>query len=132
MSLLIDEFAGWLEVQGQGSVGATIFKLHRPSSPLVCVSLHATGGYPRPRYGVRELPTVQLVARAAGPREALATAYASYNLLPRKGGVTLGGLHAFTVEAMNSPVYVGEEETAAGTAHLASFNLAFDLRRPSS
>ena len=130
--MLIDEFAQWLQSQGQGSVGATIFKLHRPASPLICVSMHATGGYPRPRYGVRELPTVQLVARADGPKGALVKAYAIYNLLPRKGGLVLGGLHAFCAEALNSPAYVGEEETESGVAHLASFNLAFDLRRPSS
>ena len=132
MSLLIDELGTWLAAQGEGTVGADLFKLARPSSPLACVSLHATGGFGRPTYGVRELPTVQVVARAATPNGALAKAYSIYGRFPRKGGLTLGGLHAFTVEAMNSPVYTGEESASTGTGHLASFNLAFDLRRPSS
>ena len=132
MSLLIDELGTWLAAQGEGTVGTDLFKLARPSSPLSCVSLHATGGFPRPKYTSRELPTVQIVARAATPNGALAKAYSIYNRFPRKGGLPLGELHAFSAEAMNSPVYIGEESTSSGTAHLASFNLVFHLRRPSS
>ena len=64
MSLLIHQLAAYLESQGEGVVGTSIFKLHRPSSPLACVSLHATGGYPPDRYTEREHPTVMLFARA--------------------------------------------------------------------
>ena len=65
MSLLIDQVAAYLEAQGEGVVGTSIFKVHRPSSPLACVSLHATGGYPPDTYTERERPTVMVFARAA-------------------------------------------------------------------
>ncbi len=131
MSLLIDEFAAWLATQGEGTVGTTIFKLSRPSSPAACLSLHATGGYSPERYGLRTHPTIQVVARAATPNGALAKAYSIFNKLPRKGGLQLTTLYAFTVER-TEPVYIGEEQAGNQTCHLASFNLVFDLRRPSS
>jgi hypothetical protein len=43
-----------------------------------------------------------------------------------------GGLWALTIEAVASPAYTGTEQAANQTAHLASFNIALDLRRPSS
>ena len=133
MSLLIDQVAAYLEAQGEGVVGTSIFKVHRPSSPLACVSLHATGGYPPDSYTERERPTVMVFARAAIPDDALRKAYAVFGKLHRQQNLDLGGdLWALTIEAMSSPAYVGTEETQEGTAHLASLNLAFDLRRPSS
>ena len=132
MSLLVDEFAAWLQSQGEGTVGTTIFKLMRPSAPVACISLHGTGGYPPERYGVREHPTLQVVCRAGSPASALSKAYSVFNQLPKRGGLHLGDLDAFTVEATGSPAYIGEEQAAAQTCHLASFNLVFDLRRPSS
>ncbi len=132
MSLLVDEFAAWLQAQGEGTVGSTIFKLSRPSSPAACISLHGTGGYPPERYGVREHPTLQVVCRAGSPAGALAKAYSVFNRIPRNGSLEMGDLYALTAEAQGSPAYIGEEQAAAQTCHLASFNLVFDLRRPSS
>lgn len=132
MSLLIDEFGAWLASQAEGVVGTTIFKLSRPATPLACLTLYATGGFPPELYGLREHPTIQVVARAASPNGALAKAYSVFNRLPRKGGLTMGDLHAFTIEKTASPAYIGEEQADGETAHLASFNAAFDLRRPSS
>jgi len=130
VSLLVDEFASWLEAQGEGTVMQTIFKVHRPSAPAACISLHVTGGYPPERYGVREHPTIQVVARATTPNGAIAKAYSVFNKPPRKGGLTMATLHAFTVEATGSPAYIGEEQAGNQPCHLASFNLVFDLRRP--
>ncbi len=62
MGLLIDQLAAYLHTQGEGTVGTDLFSLHRPSSPLACVSLHATGGYPPDGYTEREHPTVMLFA----------------------------------------------------------------------
>lgn len=133
MSLLIDQLASWLESQGEGTVGTDLFKLQRPSSPVACVSLHATGGYPPDRYTERERPTVMIFARAETPDGALAKAYGLFNLLHFRQHLDLGGgLFALSIEAVNSPAYVGTEETAGATAHLASFNIALDLRRPSA
>ncbi len=133
MSLLIDQLATYLENQGEGIVGTSIFKLHRPASPLACVSLHATGGYPPDRYTEREHPTVMLLARAATPDDALREVYSLYGRLHGKQNLDLGGgLWALTIEAMASPAYVGTEQAADQTAHLASFNIALDLRRPST
>jgi len=133
VSLLIDQVAAYLETQGEGTVGTSIFKVHRPSSPLACVSLHATGGYPPDTYTERERPTVMVFARAGVPADAFRKAYAVFGRLHRRQNLDLGaGLWALTVEASASPAYVGPEETQEGTAHLASLNLAFDLRRPSS
>jgi hypothetical protein len=133
VSLLIDQLASYLQAQGEGAVGTSIFKLHRSSAPLVCLSLHATGGYPPDRYTERERPTVMLFARAATPDEALRKAYSLFGKLHGRQNLDLGsGMWALTIEATSSPAYVGTEETGEGTAHLASLNLAFDLRRPSS
>jgi hypothetical protein len=132
MALLIDEFAAWLATQGEGTVGTNLFKLSRPSSPTACLTLSATGGYPPELYGVREHPTIQVVARATTPNGAIAKAYSVFNRLPRKGGLTMATLHAFTVEKTSSPAYIGEEQAGNQTCHLASFNVVFDLRRPSS
>ncbi|MFB3880950.1 MAG: minor capsid protein [Armatimonadota bacterium] len=133
MSLLIDQLAAYLQAQGEVTVGADLFCLHRPASPLACVSLHATGGYPPDRYTEREHPTVMLFARAATPGEALRKAYRLRRALHLKQNVDLGGgLWALTIEAMASPAYVGTEQVPEGLGHLASFNLLFDLRRPSS
>ena len=133
MGLLIDQLAAYLATQGEGTVGTDLFKLHRPSSPLACVSLHATGGYPPDGYTEREHPTVMLFARAATPDDALRKAYSLYRKLHGKQNVDLGGgLWALTIEAVASPAYVGSEQAANATAHLASFNIVFDLRSPSS
>ena len=148
MSLLIDQLASYLQAQSEGAVGTSIFKMHRPSAPVVCLSLHATGGYPPDRYTERERPTVMLFARAATPDGALRKAYSLFGKLHGKQNLDLGGsaiplglatpsqrdsgIWALTIEATSSPAYIGTEETGEGTAHLASLNLAFDLRRPSS
>jgi hypothetical protein len=133
MGLLIDQLAAYLATQGEGTVGTDLFKLHRPSSPLACVSLHATGGYPPDGYTEREHPTVMLFARAAMPDDALRKAYSLYRKLHGKQNLDLGGgLWALTIEAVASPAYVGTEQAANATAHLASFNVVLDLRTPSS
>jgi hypothetical protein len=133
MGLLIDQLASYLHAQGEGTVGTDLFKLHRPSSPLACVSLHATGGYPSDGYTEREHPTVMLFARAATPDAALRKAYSLYRKLHGKQNLDLGGgLWALTIKAVASPAYVGSEQAANATAHLASFNIALDLRSPSS
>jgi len=132
VSLLVDEFAAWLQAQGEGTVMQTIFKMQRPAAPVACVTVHVTGGYPPPHYTRREFPTLQVVARAASPKAALDKAYSMYNRTHGKVRVTMGGLHAFTMHATASPAYIGEEQAANVTAHLAAFNLVFDLRRPSS
>jgi hypothetical protein len=133
MGLLIDQLASYLHAQGEGTVGTDLFKLHRPSSPLACVSMHATGGYPADGYTEREHPTVMLFARAATPDDALRKAYSLYRKLHGRQNLDLcGGLWALTIEAVASPAYVGTEQAANATAHLASFNIALDLRTPSS
>jgi hypothetical protein len=133
VSLLIDQLASYLQTQGQGTVGSTIFKVHRPSSPVACISLHPTGGYPADGYTRREKPTVMIQARASTPAAALSKGYSVYGLLHGKQHLDLsGGIFALTIEAAGSPAYVGTEQADSQTAHLASLNLAFDLRRASS
>lgn len=133
MSLLLDQLASYLQGQGEGTVGTDLFKISRPSSPLACVSLHATGGYPPDGYNEREHPTVMLFARAATPGEALRKAYSLYRKLHGRQNLDLGGgVWALTIEAVASPAYVGTEQAVDATAHLASFNILLDLRTPSS
>ncbi len=133
MSLLIDQLAAYLQVQGEGTVGTNIFKLQRPSSPAACVSIHATGGYPPERYGKRTHPTIQLIARATTPNGALVKAARVFAKLQDKQNVDLGGgLWALTIEPMSDPAYIGEELAGNQTCHLASFNITIDLRTPSS
>jgi len=133
MSLLIDQLAAYLQTQGQGTVGTTIFKAKRPPSPVACVTIYATGGYPPDRYNSREHPTLQIVARAATPQASLQKAYAVYALLHNKQHLNLGsGIFALTIQAIQSPASIGEETAANATAHLASLNILCDLRRPSS
>ena len=132
MSLLIDQLAAYLATQGEGTVGTTLFKLHRPSWPVASVSLHATGGYPADGYTQRETPTVMLFARAATPEGALKKAYSLYGHLHGKQNLDLGGdLWALTVEAAASPAYVGTEQLGGATAHLAAFSIIVDLRTAS-
>jgi len=129
VSLLVDRLAAYLEGQGE----ADIFKLHRPAEPLECVSLHATGGYPPSNYTERERPTLQIVARAATPDGALQKAYRLFRLLRHQQNLDLGeGLDVLTLEALNSPAYMGTESTRGGVGHLASFNVLADLRRAQS
>lgn len=133
MGLLIHQLAAYLQTQGEGTVGVDLFKINRPSAPLACVSLHATGGYPPDGYTEREHPTAMLFARAGTPDGALRKAYSLYRVLHGKQNVDLGGgLWALTIEAIASPAYVGTEQAANATAHLASFNVVLDLRTPSS
>ena len=133
MSLLMDQLAAYLQIQGEGTVGTDIFKTHRPASPVACITIYPTGGYRPDRYTLREKPTVQVVARGASPDAALRKAYSIYSRLHRKQNLDLGGgILALTIEASDSPAYVGDERAADQTAHLASVNFAFDLRRPSS
>jgi len=130
MPVLVDQFAIWLQSRGQGTVGQTIFKLQRPSTPVICLSIHATGGYRPERYGRREHPTLQVVARAATPNGALAKAYAVMKLTHNAPETDLGaGMWANSIQAMSSPAYIGEE---APGAHLASLNLVFDLKELSN
>lgn len=133
MSLLIDQLAAWLEIQDEGVVGTSIFKLFRPANLLSCISLHATGGFPPDAYTAREKPTVMICCRAATPDEALRMAYRIYNLLHGKQNLDLGeSIWILTSEALSSPAYVGTEQPGNGDAHLVSFNIAFDLRQPST
>jgi hypothetical protein len=132
VSLLIDELADWLEEQELGVVGETIFKIRRPPAPVECISLHATGGYAPDRYTAREHPTVMVQTRSATPDGALRVAYQLFAQLHRQQGMDLGDLHALTIEAAGSPAYVGTEQAAEQTAHIASLNLHFDLRQASS
>lgn len=133
MSLLIDQLAAYLASKGEGVVGTSLFKLQRPLSPVDCVSLHATGGYAPDGYTQREHPSVMVFARAGTPDGALRKAYSLYNKLHGKQDLDLGGgLWALTIDAVNSPAYVGEEQAGNTTAHLASFNIVLDLRTASS
>jgi hypothetical protein len=133
MSLLVDQLAAYLESRDEGTVGTDIFKVHRPGSPVACVSLHPTGGYPPDRYTERERPTLMLFGRAATPDAALHKAYAIYRQLHGAQNLDLGdGLWALTIEAVASPAYAGTEQLTDQTAHLASFNIAVDLRRAQS
>jgi hypothetical protein len=133
VSLLIDQLASYLQAQGEGTVGVDIFEVHRPSSPGALISLHPTGGYPPDAYTERERPTVQITCRATSPDAALRKAYGIYRKLHRQQHVDLGGgIFALTVQAESSPAYIGTEQAAGGSYHLASLNVAFDLRRPSS
>jgi hypothetical protein len=134
MSLLLDQAATYLETEGLGVVGRTIFKGNRPPSPVACLSIHQTGGYtPDPRDG-RERPTLQFMARGATEQAAYQTAYNIWNKLAYRNEVDLGGgIVALTIDALGSPSSLGEE--APGTnlkAFLVVFNLLFDLRRSSS
>jgi hypothetical protein len=87
-----------------------------------------TGGYPPHKYTRQEYPTVQVIARAATPNGALAKAYRVFNRLQGRQQLDLGNdVYANTVQGMNSPVYLGEEDAGNGR-HLASFNLVFDLK----
>jgi hypothetical protein len=129
VSLLVDRLAAWLQEAGEGTVGQDVFCLHRPSSPVQCISLHATGGYPPDRYTEREHPTVMVFARAATPDGALLRAGALFHLLHGRQGLDFGGgVYALTVEAVGSPAYVGTEQLADSVAHLATVNFLFDLR----
>lgn len=133
MSLLIDQLAAYLQAQGQGTVGTDVFKVRRPSSPLACLSLHPTGGYPPDRYTAREKPTLMIYARAGSPDDALRKAYSVFNLLHRSQHLDLGGgLCALTIEAVGSPAYLGTERAGEQTGHLAAFNAMLDLRTASS
>lgn len=132
MSLLIDQLAAYLASRGEGTVGKDIFKHHRPAAPVACVSLHATGGYPADGYTAREHPTIMLFARAATPDGAVRKAYSLYGKLHRQQNLDLGGLWALTIDAVNSPAYVGTEPAGGTTGHLGSFNIALDLRQASS
>jgi len=132
MSLVIDQLAAYLASQGEGTVGTNIFKHHRPASPVACVSLHATGGYPPDGYTAREHPTIMLFARAATPDGAVRKAYSLYRKLHGQQNLDLDGLCALTIDAINSPGYVGTEPAGGTTGHLSSFNIELDLRQASS
>jgi len=132
MSLLIDELAAYMQTKGLGTVGTSIFKIQRPPAPVVCTSLHPTGGYPPDRYTAREKPTVMIYARAATPAAAMTRAYAAFNTLHRLQNIKLTNLFALTIEASSSPAYLETEQAGDQTAHLAGFNIWIDLRRASS
>ena len=132
MSLLVDEVGAYLHAHGQGTVATDIFLLHRPATPVECVSIHATGGYPSDGYTQREHPTIMLFARSATPNGALRKAYTLYGLLHGKTNLTLGSLHALTIDAVAPPAYLGEESSGSSPAYLASLNVVVDLRTPSS
>ncbi len=125
MALLVDRLASWLQSQGEGTVAATLFKLARPSAPVECVTLYATGGYAPERYGTREHPTIRVETRAATPNGALAKCGSIFRRLQGRQGLDLGeGVYANTVRAMGSPAYIGRDDIG----HLASVNLVFDLK----
>jgi hypothetical protein len=72
-------------------------------------------------------------ARAATPSAALQKAYSLWRRLHRRSNLNLGGnLWALSILAIASPAYVGTEQAADQTAHLVSFNIALQLREPSS
>jgi hypothetical protein len=131
MTLAIDELAAYMQTRGLGTVGTDIYKFVRPPTPVVCTSVHPTGGWSE-RYGFTEKPTFMIYARAATPKAAMERAYAAWNALHRQQNVQLATLYALTIEASNSPLYLDTEQAGNSTAHLCAFNITMHLRRASS
>jgi len=136
VSLLVDHLGTYLEDQGVGTVAAAsgwgIYRLERPDSPVTVISLHEEPGFPPDPYLSTERPIVDIIVRGSSEREAAEKCREIFRLLHGKQNVRLGsvgsGVDAFTIEALNSPHPIGEEQVGAVRAHLYRFNAAFHLR----
>lgn len=81
----IDSLAQYLQDQGFGTVGTTIFKYRMPPSPDNCTAVYPTGGPEGLRYIPLNYPTVQVRVRNANPAS-------GYTILQNIHN-TLHGLH---------------------------------------
>jgi hypothetical protein len=117
--MLLDELALYLQTQGLGTVGTTIFKGTLPDQPDACTAVFEYAGLPSektfsptPGAAVEEKPRVQIVCR--GIKQDYQTprtqADAIWKALDGLGNVTMSGTGYLWIEALQSPFLMRRDE----------------------
>jgi hypothetical protein len=118
---VVDDVANVLAAAGLGvydTVGttSTIFTHRRPDKPDACLSVEMYGGAPPgpflfggtlPEW---ENPRVQIVARDPVADTALAKANGAYKALAGVTDISIGGVHYFSIRALQQPFSLGVDE----------------------
>jgi len=107
---MIEQVAQFLENEGIGVVGKTIFKASAPNR-VNCIVLSDSGGLQSNQNVPIDNPTIQIMIRAdisnGGYKKAMDTAKSIYALLDKKQNITIGTVHALYSRAIQRPYSLG-------------------------
>jgi hypothetical protein len=114
--MVLEELGDYLEAQGIGVVGETIFlsAIHDTATPETAIGLFEYAG--RPPFYVHdqalpclEAPSVQVLCRAPHYADARSLAEAVYQTLEAVRNTTLSGVHYVSITAHHPPFSLGPD-----------------------
>lgn len=113
MILVSTEIAAYLQAQGIGTIGTTIFKERMPDTPNTAITIFSTGGIlSDPKEGY-DNPTIQIMTRADDPATAYNKIASIYDVLQGLNNVTLASgtrlIHMYALQSQ--PINIGQDET---------------------
>lgn len=89
---VIESVAAYLEDQGHGTVGTTIFKYRMPPSPDNCILISPAGGAEGLRYIELDYPDVQVRVRNTHPASGYTILKSIYTTLHGMHATVFGGV----------------------------------------
>lgn len=125
---IIDGVAAYLESQGFGVVGTSIFKYQTPPTPDDCFVVYPAGGNDGLRWIEIDYPTIQIRARSVHPASGYNALLSIYRSLHGLNNITLSGgvLVHDTLGLQSQPVNI-EKDDASRYQHIIQFT--FDIDR---
>ena len=128
---ILEDFGDYLETQGVGTQGSTIFIGEMPDSPDACTSLYLYSGAPAVQAmgtatgkSVVDFPRLHVEGRAATLAAAEARVQAVYDKLHNLGSVTINAREYKQVMALQRPFQLGVDQNER-----ALFACNFELAR---
>lgn len=125
---VLDDVAQYLEDQGRGTVGTSIFKSNMPDTPDNIIAVYATGGLTPDRYLPTAEPTFQVMVRASDYATLQTTVDNIVSDLHRKRNVELvtNETYFYYIFLLSEPAHIGRD--ANGRDEM-SINFVTKIRR---
>jgi len=105
-----EDVAIYLESQGLGTRGTTIFRGYLPPQPVECLGIFATGGAAAELIGNVDHPSIQILVRASTYDAAEGKAYDVFNAFHALTETVINGSRYLLVEALQDPISLGQDE----------------------
>lgn len=118
--LLSRAVADYLELKNIGVFGTDIFVDERPSSPINCLTIYDTGGFP-PQKDTTSDPTIEIISRNKSLKTGLTKLHEAHKLLREKYNFWLkdNKIWVIQLEAQGEPGKIGRDDNGY---HLFSAN----------
>lgn len=110
MSYIVNDIADYLEDQGLGTVGTTIFVGYEPDSPANCICIFDTGGVTPSIDLPTKRPTFQILIRSANYTTGKANLDSIRSLLHNKYNETIGDNYYFSINANAEGGHIGRDD----------------------